>query len=418
MLNPILLEKGIQALIGVPLLVNGAVIGVLHVGSVHDRVFTTDDAVLLQLAADRAAVAVQSLRSREDRAAAAAVQRSLLPSAPPTVVGVEIAARYVPGDGQVGGDWYDVFTLPSGELCVVIGDVAGSGLEAAIIMGRMRSALRAYALETRDPAEVLRRLDHKIQHFETDAMATVSNAVLDPAAGELRISAAGHFPPVVTAPGQRGALAEIAVDVPIGVADIPQRQATTLRLTPGAVLCFFTDGLVERRDTPLDDRITRLCETVSPGPPEQRLRRGDGGPSRKRPRPGRYRPPCPALATPHRWRISLTTWAFGFPLDMVRLRLRVSLTPGSGFPRGRSLLRRALRVRFSLTDQPPAAQASRSVIDQAIGMIMAQERCPAAQAFAILRTAFAEPQRQLREIARDNVTSVSGAPPEPVPFGE
>ena len=299
-LNPILLEKGIQALIGVPLLVNGAVIGVLHVGSVHDRVFTTDDAVLLQLAADRAAVAVQSLRSREDRAAAAAVQRSLLPSAPPTVVGVEIAARYVPGDGQVGGDWYDVFTLPSGELCVVIGDVAGSGLEAAIIMGRMRSALRAYALETRDPAEVLRRLDHKIQHFETDAMATVSNAVLDPAAGELRISAAGHFPPVVTAPGQRGALAEIAVDVPIGVADIPQRQATTLRLTPGAVLCFFTDGLVERRDTPLDDRITRLCETVSPGPPEQRLRRGDGGPSRKRPRPGRYRPPCPALATPHR----------------------------------------------------------------------------------------------------------------------
>ena len=267
-LNPILLEKGIQTLIGVPLLINGAVIGVLHVGSVHDRRFTTDDAVLLHLAADRAALAVQSLRSREDRAAAAAVQRSLLPSAPPTVMGVEIAARYVPGDGQVGGDWYDVFSLPSGELCVVIGDVAGSGLEAAIIMGRMRSALRAYALETRDPAEVLRRLDHKMQHFETDAMATVSYAVLDPAAGELRISAAGHFPPVVAAPGQHGALAEIAVDVPIGVADTPQRQATTLLLTPGAVLCFFTDGLVERRETPLDDRITRLCETVSPGPPE------------------------------------------------------------------------------------------------------------------------------------------------------
>jgi len=267
-LNPILLEKGIQSLIGVPMLVNGAVIGVLHVGSVHDRVFTTDDAVLLHLAADRAALAVQSVRSREDRAAAAAVQRSLLPSAPPTVMGVEIAARYVPGDGQVGGDWYDVFTLPSGELCMVIGDVAGSGLEAAIIMGRMRSALRAYALQTRDPAEVLRRLDHKMQHFETDAMATVSYAVLDPASGELRISAAGHVPPVVAAPGQRGALAEIAVGVPIGVADTPQWQATSLRLTPGTVLCFFTDGLVERRDKPLDDRITRLCETVSPGPPE------------------------------------------------------------------------------------------------------------------------------------------------------
>ena len=267
-LNPILLEKGIRSLIGVPLLVNGTVIGVLHVGSVHDRVFTTDDAVLLQLAADRAALAVQSLRSREDRAAVTAIQRSLLPSSPPTVSGVEIAVRYVPGDGNVGGDWYDVFTLPSGELCVVIGDVAGSGLDAAVIMGRMRSALRAYALETRDPAEVLRRLDQKMQHFETDVMATVSYAMLDPATGELRISAAGHFPPVVTAPGQHGALAEIAVGVPIGVADTPQRQATTLHLTPGAVLCFFTDGLVERRDKPLDDRITRLCQTVSPQPPE------------------------------------------------------------------------------------------------------------------------------------------------------
>jgi sigma-B regulation protein RsbU (phosphoserine phosphatase) len=267
-LNPILLEKGIQSLIGVPLLVNGAVTGVLHVGSVHERIFTTDDAVLLQVAADRAALAVQSLRSREDRAAAAAIQRSLLPSAPPTVRGVEIASRYVPGDGRVGGDWYDVFTVPSGELCVVIGDVAGSGLEAAVIMGRMRSALRAYALEAHDPAEVLRRLDQKMQYFETDVMATVSYAMLDPASGVMRISAAGHFPPVVTAPGQHGTLAEIAVGVPIGVANIPKWQTTTLRLTPGAVLCFFTDGLVERRDKLLDDRITRLCETVSPGPPE------------------------------------------------------------------------------------------------------------------------------------------------------
>ena len=82
-LNPILLDKGIQSLVGVPLLVHGAVIGVLHVGTVHNRVFTADDAALLQLAADRAALAVQSLRSREDRAAAAALQRSLLPSALP-----------------------------------------------------------------------------------------------------------------------------------------------------------------------------------------------------------------------------------------------------------------------------------------------------------------------------------------------
>jgi phosphoserine phosphatase RsbU/P len=267
-LNPILLDKGIQSLVGVPLLVHGAVIGVLHVGTVRNRVFTTDDAALLQLAADRAALAVQSLRSREDRTAAAALQRSLLPSALAVVTGVEAAARYVPGEGQVGGDWYDVFPLPWGELGVVAGDVAGSGLAGAVVMGRMRSALRSYALEYSDPAEVLRMLDRKMQYFEGEVMATVSYAVLDPASGQLRISSAGHFPPVIAVPGQRGALAEIAVDAPIGVADAPRRQVTTLTLVSGSVLCFFTDGLVERRDEPLDDGIARLCAAVAPGPPE------------------------------------------------------------------------------------------------------------------------------------------------------
>jgi sigma-B regulation protein RsbU (phosphoserine phosphatase) len=267
-LNPILLEKGIQSLVGVPLLVHGAVIGVLHVGTVHNRVFTPDDAALLQLAAERAALAVQSLRSREDSTATAALQRSLLPSALPMIRGVEIAARYVPGAGQVGGDWYDVFPLPWGELGMVVGDVAGSGLGSAVVMGRMRSALRSYALESPDTADVLRKLDRKMQYFESDVMATVSYAVLDPASGQLRISSAGHFPPVVAAPGRHGFLTEIAVDAPIGVADVPRRQVTTLALVPGTVLCFFTDGLVERRNKPLDDGITLLCETVSPRPPE------------------------------------------------------------------------------------------------------------------------------------------------------
>ncbi len=268
-LNPILMDKGIRSLAGVPLLVHGAVLGVLHVGTVHNRVFTADDAALLQLAADRAALAVQSLRSREDHAAAVALQRSLVPSALPAVRGVEVAARYVPGSGHVGGDWYDAFVLPSGELGMVVGDVAGSGLGAAVIMGRIRSALRAYALEFPGPADVLRKLDRKIQYFEEgDVMATVSYAVLDPDSGHLRISSAGHFPPVIAAPGQRGAMAEIAVDPPIGVTDAPVRQVTTLALAPGGVLCLFTDGLVERRDEPIDDGIALLCETVRPGPPE------------------------------------------------------------------------------------------------------------------------------------------------------
>ena len=268
-LNPILMDKGIRSLAGVPLLVHGAVLGVLHVGTVHDRVFTAEDAALLQLAADRAATAVQSLRSREDHAAAVALQRSLVPSALPGVRGAEIAARYVPGSGHVGGDWYDAFVLPSGELGMVVGDVAGSGLSAAVIMGRIRSALRAYALEFPGPADVLRKLDRKMQYFEEgDVMATVSYAVLDTDSGQLAISSAGHLPPVIAAPGQRGAMAEIAVDPPIGVADAARRQVTTLALAPGAVLCLFTDGLVERRDKPIDDGITLLCQTVTPGPPE------------------------------------------------------------------------------------------------------------------------------------------------------
>jgi phosphoserine phosphatase RsbU/P len=107
-----------------------------------------------------------------------------------------------------------------------------------------------------------------MQYFEGEVMATVSYTLLDPASGGLRISSAGHFPPVIAAPGRRSALAEIAVDAPIGITDAPRRQVTTLVLVPGAVLCFFTDGLVERRTKPLDDYITRLCETVSPAPPE------------------------------------------------------------------------------------------------------------------------------------------------------
>ena len=268
-LNPILLDKGIRSLAGVPLLVHGAVLGVLHVGTLRNQVFTTDDTALLQLAADRAALAVQSLRSREDHAAALALQRSLVPSAVPAVQGVEIAARYVPGSGRVGGDWYDVFVLPTGELGMVVGDIAGSGLSAAVIMGRMRSALRAYALEFPGPADVLRKLDHKIQYFEEgDVMATVSYAVLDPGSGQLRISSAGHFPPVIVAPGQRSAMAQIAIDPPVGVADVARRQVTALTLAPGTVLCFFTDGLVERRNEAVDDGITRLSKTVTPGPPE------------------------------------------------------------------------------------------------------------------------------------------------------
>jgi sigma-B regulation protein RsbU (phosphoserine phosphatase) len=267
-LNPILLEKGIRSLMGVPLVAAGQVIGVLHVGSLTPRRFTAQDAELLQLAADRAAMAVRSMLTQDDRVAAAALQRSLVPSALPVVAGAELAARHVPGTGSVGGDWYDVFTLLSGELGVVIGDVAGSGLQAAVVMGRMRSALRAYALQTADPAEVLRRLDRKMQHFEPDALATVLYAVVDPALDHVHISSAGHFPPVIAHPGQPAELADVMPDVMIGVDPDAPRHVTNVKIAPGSLLCFYTDGLIEHPGQPIDDGLTRLCRALAAQPPD------------------------------------------------------------------------------------------------------------------------------------------------------
>ena len=267
-LNPILWAKGIRALMGVPLIAGGKVIGVLHVGSLTPREFTSEDLELLQLAADRAATAVASLMAQEDRIAAEALQRSLLPSALPVTGGAEMAVRYVPGEGRVGGDWYDVFTLPSGQLCIVIGDVTGSGLPAAVIMGRMRSALRAYALESADPAEVLARLDAKMQHFEPGALATVLYAVFDPGLDRVHICSAGHYPPVIASPGRPAEQADVPPGLLIGAGPGVRRRVVTVGISPGTHLCFYTDGLIERRDQRIDHGLARLCQAIKAEPPD------------------------------------------------------------------------------------------------------------------------------------------------------
>jgi sigma-B regulation protein RsbU (phosphoserine phosphatase) len=213
-------------------------------------------------------MAVQALAAQADRAAAAAMQRSLLPPALPLIPGLEMAARYAPGSGNVGGDWYDVFVLPSGEVCAVIGDVAGSGIRAAVIMGRMRSALRAYALETTDPADMLERLDRKMQHFEPEAMATVLCAVLSPELDRVRISCAGHLAPVIAGPGQPARPVDVATDILIGADARRRRRSVTVEMAPGTVLCLYTDGLVERRGRLLDDSIADLCRAITTSEPE------------------------------------------------------------------------------------------------------------------------------------------------------
>ena len=144
----------IDSLIGLPLLAEGEVTGVLVVGAAAPRHFTADDVNLLRLAADRVALAIDHARvyEREHRIAET-LQRSLLPERLPQMPGLSVAARYLPAasEAEVGGDWYDVLPTPSGGVGLVMGDVAGKGLAAASMVGRLRSALRAYALEGHEP---------------------------------------------------------------------------------------------------------------------------------------------------------------------------------------------------------------------------------------------------------------------------
>ncbi|HEV3226612.1 MAG TPA: SpoIIE family protein phosphatase [Acidimicrobiales bacterium] len=268
-MNPILRDRGIKSMLGVPLLSGGEVLGVLHVGTLHKREFTAEDVDLLQLVADRIALATRARLSETERSAALALQHSLLPGRLPLVSGIEFGARYVPGEAEgVGGDWYDVFALSSGELCVVMGDVVGRGLRAAVVMGRLRSTLRAYALTTTDPAKILSLVDRKLQHFEPGEMATVLLAVFDLNHGRLLVSAAGHLPPILAGPDGSSTLLELPIDPPVGVPHIRPRHTTDLPLPTDAVLCLYTDGLVERRRISLDDRIEILRAVIKVEDPE------------------------------------------------------------------------------------------------------------------------------------------------------
>jgi phosphoserine phosphatase RsbU/P len=265
--NPLLMEHGLRTLLGVPMVTEGKLVGVLHVGAVVQRQFTEDDVHLLQVVGDRIALVVSNQVSMVERAAATALQRSLLPSVLPDVSGLEFAARYVPGtESGVSGDWYDVFPLPGDRVGLVMGDVVGNGFAAAVVMGRLRSALRAYALDTDDPAEVLRKLDRKATHFEYGTPATVSYAVVDADRDRVRIALAGHLPPMVARRRGETVLATASVGPPIGFAQGGDYRSSELKLSPGGLLCFYTDGLVERRGSTIDDGLDRLRNTVTADP--------------------------------------------------------------------------------------------------------------------------------------------------------
>lgn len=236
--NPVLLAMGLRSLLGVPMFARGELIGVLHVGTLRHRGFTADDVRLLELVADRASQANLTRSHNLDHNAALALQRSLLPTQLPDVPGLDLAARYVPGHvAGIGGDWYDVFTLPSGWLGLVIGDVSGHGLKSAVIMGRIRSALRAYALVCDDPAEALTLLDRKVGHFEAGNLTTALYAMISPDRARIRLSAAGHLRPVLAVPGQPGTPVPVHAD-PRSARVADRRPGTTRRWTSRRARCW------------------------------------------------------------------------------------------------------------------------------------------------------------------------------------
>ncbi|MBB3050242.1 anti-sigma regulatory factor (Ser/Thr protein kinase) [Prauserella isguenensis] len=268
--NPLLWHRGIRSLLGVPLIANDEFLGVLHVGTVGDRRFTDTDVDFLRVAADRVAMATRNRITDSGRAAALSLQRTLIPGLLPEVAGLDMAARYAPGEaGGVSGDWYDVFKLPSGWLCVTVGDVVGRGLDAATVMTRLRTAVRSYALDSADPAEVLTKLDRHVRHFEPQMMATVSYAMWEPSLCRMHLSLAGHLTPVMAPDNAPAELPEIPIDPPVGAGLVPRpRRTTAVDVEPGTAVLFYTDGLVERRNRPLDDGLALLRDVVRSGPTE------------------------------------------------------------------------------------------------------------------------------------------------------
>jgi phosphoserine phosphatase RsbU/P len=242
---------------------------VVHVGTLGDRRFTDEDTRLLEVVAERVALTLQSGQLKVERAAAHLLERSLLPDALPDVPGIEMAARYVPAeDRDVGGDWYDAFRMPSGAVWVTAGDVAGHGLRAAVVMGRLRTAIRAYVLEGASPGEVIALTDRNLQYFEPGEMATAICVRYEPGCDHLVVASAGHPPPVVVHPGHDARIVERRPEPPLGVVAGVERRTTQVPFPPGSVLVLYTDGLIERRREALTVGLERLRRVVSPIHPD------------------------------------------------------------------------------------------------------------------------------------------------------
>ncbi|HYN76061.1 MAG TPA: PP2C family protein-serine/threonine phosphatase [Candidatus Limnocylindria bacterium] len=255
-----------------PLFDAEGVIGSLRYVFDEPRLLSDAEHAFAEALAGQCALAVARARLiMRERAAALTLQRALLPPRLPLVPHVELAGRYLPAvrDMSVGGDWYDALVLPDGRLSLSVGDVMGKGLVAAAGMGRMRSALRALAVNDPDPAGVLASLDRLFVATESGdhelLLTTLVVLVVDPMTGAVSAADAGHLPIVrVRADGVAELLDVGPGTTPLGLPE--PRTTINLVLSPGEALLAFTDGLVEERDRSLDEGLAAVIAAASSCP--------------------------------------------------------------------------------------------------------------------------------------------------------
>jgi anti-sigma regulatory factor (Ser/Thr protein kinase) len=183
-----------------------------------------------------------------------------------------VATRYLPAESSgLGGDWYDVFELPESRIAIAVGDVVGHGVAAAAVMAQLRTALRAYAAEGHDPASVVQAVDHLMWQLGPSAMTTLSYLVLDPLEETLEVVNAGHLPPLMIDPGGEPRFLSLDGGLPLGTSQTEVYGSQVVPFPAGTTVLLYTDGLVERRGSPIDAGLERLRALSEGGEDVERL---------------------------------------------------------------------------------------------------------------------------------------------------
>lgn len=277
-LEPALDGIGPGALAVFPLPAQGQIIGVWLVGWDRPHEFGPQERSLLAAVAGLIGQALlRAIAYDAEQELATMLQRTLLPRRLPVLPGGEAVARYLPAmQGlQVGGDWYDVISLSENHVVLVIGDVQGHSAAAATIMGQMRTAVRAYAVEGHPPDVAVSHANRLLIGMETDLFATCCYVDLDMEEGDALFVRAGHLPPLLRLPD--GSTEEVAVDggLPLGVLADSEFPMTAVALAPGTVLALLTDGLVESARLHLEDGLRRVRDALAAADPSDIGRTAD-----------------------------------------------------------------------------------------------------------------------------------------------